>query len=90
MAIPGFTADSSPLSSVRVRSMIGVSAASGDAGKVVPQQWLECTDACQRSYEACIHGCSWWEVVSGLCHARCGGVGVLCQYRCGLLPREFR
>jgi hypothetical protein len=86
MAIPGFTADSSLLLSVRARSMIGVSAASGDAGKVVPQQWLECTQACQQSWSDCLNSCSWWEWVTGACVPKCGGEGALCQYRCGLLP----
>jgi hypothetical protein len=81
MAIPGFTADFS-LASVRAHSMGGVSAALGDAGKVVPQQWLDCALACQRSWSDCITRCSWWEWVVGSCPPKCRVEWVMCMRRC--------
>lgn len=70
MAIPGFVADFSLLPSVRVHPMIGVSAALGDAGKVVPQQ-LDCLIGCQLSWSDCLNRCSWWEWVIGSCPPKC-------------------
>jgi hypothetical protein len=82
MAIPGFSADSSLLPSVRVRSMTDVSVASGDAGKVVPQQWVDCTLVCQSSWSACLSNCSWWQWVTGVCVPKCRVEWVQCLRRC--------
>ena len=80
MAMPGFTAEYTLMES-RNQTLAGRPTAAGELS-IVPQDFWQCFQSCQSSWQGCLNSCAWWEWLIGSCVPKCRALWIGCLTRC--------